>query len=242
VAERLMDLIKARGYNKVFAFHDRDQVFMEIAKLLKQMGQRQGIEVFITNETYQSSDTDMTPQILNFKNQLKAYDAIYLGTNGATGSVVIRNLLDQGIRMPVIGTHAFGFEFTLNIGKEAVEGVEFVSGKVCVANQLDDGDPQKPVLLDFDKRMKARWGMAADQVASHAYDSIWILYHSFKRAGEDPTRAQLRDAIEKTENLVGCGGTFNYSLTNHDGLDKKSLAFIKIENNKFTRIKLPEYE
>lgn len=205
---------------------------------MKEIGEKQGIEVFITKETYLPYDTDMTPQILKFKDQLKDYDAFHISTNGVTGGIIRRTLLEQGIRMPVLGTHAFGFEFTLTAGKEAVEGIEFPSGKACVINQLDDTDPQKPILLDFSKRMKARWDMPCDELAAQGHDIIWILYHAFKRAGENPTRAQLRDAIENTKNFVGCGGIFNYSPTDHDGLDTRALTFIKIENNKFIRIKL----
>jgi branched-chain amino acid transport system substrate-binding protein len=60
--------------------------------------------------------------------------------------------------------------------------------------------------------------------------------------GENPTRTQLRDAIEKTRNFVGVTGIYNYGPTDHLGLTKKSLAFIKIQNNRFVRIKLPKYE
>jgi branched-chain amino acid transport system substrate-binding protein len=120
------------------------------------------------------------------------------------------------------------------MGTEAVEGVEFVSGKAVVTDQLDDSDPQTAVIVDFDKRMKA--------LSAHSYDAIWILFHAFKRAGENPTRAQLRDAIEQTKGFVGVTGIYNYSPTDHQGLTKKSFAFVRIENNRFVRIKLPDYE
>jgi branched-chain amino acid transport system substrate-binding protein len=84
--------------------------------------------------------------------------------------------------------------------------------------------------------------MPAEQLSGHSYDAIWILYHAFKRAGENPTRAQLRDAIERTKNFVGVTGIYNYTPDDHEGLTKKALAFIKIQDNKFTRIKLPKYE
>ncbi|MGZ4857905.1 MAG: ABC transporter substrate-binding protein [Methanobacteriaceae archaeon] len=240
---RLMDLIMGRGYKKVFAFIGRGQIFIEAGKLMKEIGQKNGVEVFITNETYQPGDTDMTAQIVKVKDQLKSYDAIWLGCSGVQGVSILRNLKEQGIRMPVLGNHMWGFQATLTTGKELLEGAEIVSGKVSVAEQLDDSDPQKPILLAFDKRMKARWdGLPADQISSHAHDSILILYHAFKKAGENPTRAQLRDAIEMTKNLVACGGIFNYSATDHDGLDRKSLALVRIENNKFVRIKFPQYE
>lgn len=243
LAERLMDLVMGRGYKSLFVFSEQSPNWIDAQKNMKVIGEKNKIEVFISPETYQANDMDMTPQILKFKDQLKNYNAIWLGTNGVLGATIMRNLSAQGIRMPVIGTHAWGFGFTLQIGKEAVEGAEFVAGKAVVTDQLDDSDPQKPVIVDFDRRMKARWnGMPAEQLSGHSYDAIWILYHAFKRAGENPTRAQLRDAIEKTRNFVGVTGIYNYSPTDHLGLTKKSLAFIKIQNNRFVRIRLPEYE
>ena len=239
VAESVMDLVKDRGYKKVFCFYDQDPTYVGIVENMKKIGKKDGVDVHLSKERFQTSDTDVTPQILKFKNKLKGYDALFLGTNGATGSVVMRNLRTQGIDMPVIAPHGWGFAFTLDMGKEAVEGVELTSGKACVTAQLDDTDPQKEIIVDFDKRMKTRWdGMPAEQLSGHSYDAIWILYDAFKRAGENPTRAQLRDAIEKTKNFVGVTGIYTYTPTDHEGLTKDALEFMVIENNKFKRIKL----
>ncbi len=241
VAERLIDLIKARGYKKIFSFYDQDPTYIGIVENMKKLGKKEGIDVHLSKERFQTSDMDMTPQILKFKDQLKDYDALFLGTNGATGSVVMRNLRTQGISMPVLAPHGWGFGFTLAMGKEAVEGVELVSGKASVAYQLDDSDPQKEVIVAFDKRMKARWdGMSAEQLSGHSYDAIWILYDAFKRAGENPTRAQLRDAIEKTKNFVGVTGIYTYTPTDHEGLTKDALEIMVIKDNKFKRVILPK--
>ena len=47
-----------------------------------------------------------------------------------------------GMKLPVLGTHAFGFGFILHIGGEAMEGVEFPTGKPVVPSQLDENDPK----------------------------------------------------------------------------------------------------
>jgi len=244
LAEATIDLARGRGYKKIYCFNDNDPIWSPqwAREVMAPIGKKYGIEVVVSEETYQNTDTDMTPQILKFKDKLKDYDALYLGTNGGTGATIMRNLLTQGIRMPIIGTHGWGFGFTLEMGKEAVEGAEFVAGKAVISQELDDSDPQKVVIVEFDKRMKARWNMPAEQLSAHSYDAIWILYHAFKRAGENPTRAQLRDALEKTKDFVGCTGIFNYSPTNHQGLTKKSFDFIKIKNNRFVRLRLPAVE
>lgn len=239
VAGRVMDLAEARGYKKIFIFVDQDPCYIGIADNMKAIGEKKGIKVHISKETFQSADKDVTAQILKMKDQLKDYDALFIGTHGGMGSVVMRNLRTQGIKMPILAPHGWGFGFTLAMGKEAVEGVELVSGKACVTEQLDDTDPQKEVIVDFDKRMKARWnGMPAEQLSGHSYDAIWILYDAFKRAGENPTRAQLRDAIEKTKNFVGVTGIYTYTPTDHEGLTKEALEFMVIKDNKFKRIKL----
>ncbi|MEW5725734.1 MAG: ABC transporter substrate-binding protein, partial [Thermodesulfobacteriota bacterium] len=241
VAARVMDLAKFRGYKKIFAFYDQDPCYIGIAENMKAIGEKEGIQVHLSTETYHTADTDMTPQILKIKDQLPGYDALFIGTNGATGSVVMRNLKTQGIEMPILAPHGWGFGFTLALGKEAVEGAELASGKACVAYQLDDGDPQKAVIVDFDQRMKARWdGMPAEQLSGHSYDALWILYHAFKRAGNNPTREALREAIEKTKDFVGVTGVYNYSPDDHEGLTKEALACMKIQNNQFQLIKLPE--
>ena len=244
LGEKTMDLIMARGYKKVYAFCDRDPIWngAMVEETMKPIAQKNGIEITISKEIYNSTDTDMTPQVLKIKDDLKNYDAIFLGSSGSNGSVARRNLLSQGIHLPVIGTHGWGFGFTLDVGKEAVEGVEFVAGKAVVPYELDDNDPQKAVIVDFDKRMKARWNMPAEQISAHAYDAAWIIAGALKRAGENPTRARVRDEIEKTKNFIGCTGIFNYSPRDHQGLTKNAFVFIRIENNKFHRIKLPKYE
>jgi branched-chain amino acid transport system substrate-binding protein len=238
----MLDLVRGQGYKKIFIFHDRDPGFVDMARIMKEIGPKHGVEVFITKETFQATDTDMTPQILRFKDQLKDYDALWLITTPVGGIPVLRNFRDQGIRMPVLGSHGFGFPVTLAVGKEVVEGVQFPTGKPAVPDQLDDSDPQKAVILAFDKLMKARFNMPVDRLSAMGYDAIGILNRAFKGTVEDPTRAQLRDSIEKIKDYMGVTGIYNYSPQDHEGLTKKCLVFVKIENNKFVRIKFPQFE
>jgi branched-chain amino acid transport system substrate-binding protein len=147
-----------------------------------------------------------------------------------------------GIKTPIIGTHAFGFGFFIDLGGEAVEGVEFGAGKPVVPYQLDEHDPVRPIIIDLEKRMRARYGKGVDQIAGHAHDTIWLLHDSLKRCRGKVTRARLRDALENTKGLVNSHGIYNYSPTDHDGLAKRDLVFIRIEGGRFVRIKFPGFE
>jgi branched-chain amino acid transport system substrate-binding protein len=146
------------------------------------------------------------------------------------------------VKTPILGTHAFGFGFIIAVGGEAMEGVEFGAGKPVVPDQLDENDPQRPIILDLDKRLKDRYGQGIDQIAGHGHDAIWLIYDALKRVQGNITRAKFRDALENTKGLKACHGIYNYSATDHDGLSKKDMAFIRIEGGKFKRIKLTGYE
>ncbi len=123
-----------------------------------------------------------------------------------------------------------------------MEGVEFAAGKAVVPDQLDDNDPVKPIVVDFDKRMKAKYGVGADQISGHAYDAVWLIADALKRCQEKVTRSNFRDKLENTKGFKGVMGIYNYSPTDHDGLVKKDLVFIRIEGHKFVRVKLPGFE
>ncbi|RPJ10892.1 MAG: hypothetical protein EHM36_02555, partial [Deltaproteobacteria bacterium] len=102
--------------------------------------------------------------------------------------------------------------------------------------------PVRPVIADLDTRMKARYGTGVDQIAGHAYDAIGLIQSALKRCGGKITRSSFREQLEKTRDFVGCMGIYNYSPTDHDGLTKRDLVFVRIEGQKFTRIKFPGFE
>lgn len=245
VAERLMDLIRFKGYKKILAFHDQDPCYIAIAQNLKEYGKKYGITVYISDVTFRTTDVDITPQWIKLKPILEKekIDCVFLDTNGATGSVALKNMQTLGINYPVIAPHGFGFGFTLVLGKGVTEGVELVSGKVCVWKELDDKDPQKKVMASFDAALNEKFKFQAEQLSGHSYDAIQILAQALKRGGKDVTRTRLRDETEKTKNFIGITGIYNYSPQDHDGLTKKALALIRIKDSQFRRIMVPkEYD
>ena len=245
VSEKLVDLCLARNYKKILVFPAQIPLAQSLADYFKQFGEAKGMKVIVSKETHLNTDIDMTPQLIKLKPILEQekVDAFYACTGGPPGGVICKNIRSLGIKTPILGTHAFGFGFFISLGGEATEGVEFPAGKPVVnPEQLDEGDPVRPVITDLNNRLKARYGTGADQISGHAYDAIGLLHASLKRSGDKATRSQLRDSLENTKGFPGCMGIYNYSPTNHDGLTKKDLIFIRIEGQKFTRVKFPGFE
>jgi branched-chain amino acid transport system substrate-binding protein len=244
VSQKLVDLSLARKYKKVLVFPAAIPLAKSLAEYYQRFGKEKGIEVIISNETHKPTDIDMTPQLIKLKPILEKekVDAFYACTAGPPGPIVCKNLRTLGVKIPILGTHAFGFGFIIALGGEAMEGVEFGAAKPVVFDQLDENDPVKSINIDFDKRMKERLGVGIDQLAGYGHDTIGLIYDALRRSQGKFTRAAFRDALENTTGLKSCHGIYNYSPNDHDGLIKKDMVCVRIEGGKFKRIKFPEFE
>lgn len=244
VSQKLVDLCCARGYKTILVFPGNWPLALSLAENFKRIGEERGLTVIISEETHKPTDIDMTPQLIKLKPiiEREKVDALYACTGGPPGPIICKNMRTLGIKIPVLGTHAFGFGFIIALGAEAMEGVEFPTGKTVVPYQLDKDDPARPVIIDFDKRMKERYGVGADQIAGHGYDIVWLLYDALKRCEGKVSRATLRDTLESTKGFKGCTGVYNFSPTDHDGLNKKDMVFVRIEGQKFVRVTFPGFE
>jgi len=244
VSQKLVDLSLARNYRRVLVFHAAEPLATSLAAFFKRFGEDRGMQIHIAKETHKVTDMDMSPQLIKLKPVIDSekIDAIYADTYGPTGPIVCKTLRSLGIKIPILGTHAFGFGFVIALGGEAMEGVEFAAGKPVVPDQLDENDPVRPLVVDLDKRLKTRYGMGVDQIAGHAHDAVWLVQDALKRSVAKATRETLRNALENTKDLKSCHGIYNYSPADHDGLSKRDLVFIRIENQKFKRVKFPGFE
>ena len=244
VSQKLVDLSLARKYKKVLVFPAAIPLAKSLAEYYKKFGEEKGMKVIVSKETHKPTDIDMTPQLIKLKPiiEKEKIDVFYASTAGPPGPIICKNLRTLGVKTPILGTHAFGFGFIIALGGEAMEGVEFGAGKPVVPDQLDENDPVRPVILDFSKRFMDRYGVGIDQIAGHAHDTISLIYDALKRCQGKVTRAAFRDALENTKGLKSCHGIYNYSPTDHDGLSKKDMVFIRIEGGKFKRMKFPGFE
>jgi branched-chain amino acid transport system substrate-binding protein len=244
VSQKLVDLSLARKYKKALVFPAAHPLALSLADYYKKFGEEKGMKVIISQETHKPTDIDMTPQLTKLKPiiEKEKVDVFYASTAGPPGPIVCKNLRALGIKTPILGTHAFGFGFIIALGGEAMEGVEFPSAKPVVFDQLDENDPAKPINIDFDKRWKERYGTPSDQIAGYGYDVIGLIQDSLKRVKGTVTRSNLRDAFENTKGFKGTHGIYQFSPTEHDGLNKKDLVFVRIEGGKFKRIKFTGLE
>ena len=188
----------------------------------------------VANESFKPGDTDFSAQLTKVKSS--GADSVLLWTAGKEGAAIVKQAESLGLKVPMYGGSGQAkVEFPKGAGT-AAEGFVFGTGKSLVPANWGEGTEEFKVVDDFAKRYQAAYSAAPDIFAGHAFDAINIFADSVKRSGGDVSPAKLRDAIEQTSGLVGFGGKFTFSGSDHNGLTEKDLSLYRIENGTWVPI------
>ena len=110
-------------------------------------------------------------------------------------------------------------------------------GPVVVAAQLPEGNPVRPVALDYIRRYEAANGPGtATAFGAHAYDAFLMLQAAVPAAlaraqpGTAAFRAALRDALEGLHELVLTHGVASTSAEDHNGFDARARVMVTIRD------------
>ncbi len=189
----------------------------------------------VAEQSFNIGDTDMSAQLTKIKAANPG--AIVLVSAGKEAAIVAKNKQTLGIAAPLYGTHGNARQQFITGAGSAAEGFKFAAGKILLPQAYGQGTEPYTVAQDFITRFKAATGNNPDTFAGHAYDAINIIAAAAKNVQGDLTPAALRDQIEKTAGLVGIGGTFTYSPSDHSGLTAKDLVMYEIKDGKWQQAK-----
>jgi len=200
---------------------------------LKRLAPQYGITV-VADELFGPKDTDMKPQLIRIR-KTGAQVVICWGTNPGP-AIVARNMRELGMTQKLVMSHGVASRRFIELAGAAAEGIILPAGKLIVAHELPDSDPQKPILLSYIKRYRARYGKEPSSFGGHAYDAFLLLKEALARAGAD--RAGIRDALERIKGLKGIHGVFNMSPQDHNGLsEREAFVLVEIRNGDFHLLK-----
>jgi branched-chain amino acid transport system substrate-binding protein len=191
-----------------------------------------GIEV-AQADTFGAKDTDMTAQLAKIR--VAQPDAIVCwGTNPGPAGIT-KNLVQMGMKIPLYQSHGVASPKYIELAESAAEGVFLPSGKILVADQLSDSDPQKPILKDYIAEFEKRYSMPVSGFGGYAYDALHLLAEALK--GTEGDRKKIAENLEKIKGHVGVTGTFTFSPKDHNGLGDDAFVMVEIKNGKWQLLK-----
>jgi branched-chain amino acid transport system substrate-binding protein len=218
----LVDYLKAKGLTKV-GWLNVDYAFGQLGWIeFEKATAAAGLSV-VANEKFGQKDVDMTAQLTRVK--AASPQAVVVWSIPPSASIATKNYADLGLRMPMFQSHGVGNKKYIELAGGAADGVMFPAGKLLVAEQLADNDAQKPVLLAYARDFETRYG-PRNTFGGHAWDAVQLAVRAMGKAGSD--RAGVRAAVEATRSFVGITGVFDFSPSDHNGLDRRAATMIQI--------------
>ncbi|MGH3354373.1 MAG: ABC transporter substrate-binding protein [Nocardioidaceae bacterium] len=228
VLENVVDLAAQRGWKTLSLVKDSSAFGEGVEELLNNLGAPKGVKV-VTTEKFAPDASDFTAQMVNVR-EADADATLIWGIPPAV-ALAQKAYTQLDLDAPVIQSHGVGNQIFLDTAGASADGMLAPLGRLVVADQLPDSDPQKQVIEDFIANYEQEYGESPSTFAGHAWDGFQIAVKALEAAGTDPKA--LRDHIEGMQGFVGISGVFSFAPDDHSGLDKTSLAIVTVQDGEW---------
>jgi branched-chain amino acid transport system substrate-binding protein len=223
--------MKDQGIRKIAVLSSTDGFGSAGKKQLEDIAKSEGMEVLIS-ETYGPQETDLTAQLTKIKSTA-GVQAVVNWSIVPAQSIVSKNMKQLGLAVPLYQSHGFANPKYVEQAGAAAEGTLFPASRIVVGAELADSHPQKKVVTSYKQSYETQYKEDVSTFGGHAYDALMVVVEALKQAGA-PDRDKVRDAIENLKGFVGTAGVFNFSPTDHTGLEMDAFEMITVKNGKFT--------
>lgn len=221
VVRKILDWMEAEGYETLGLARDASAFGEGVADIFR--NESGNPDIVAVEERFAPDATDFTAQMLSLRDTGADVNVIWgIVPAAATATITYREL---GIETPVLHSHGIGNPAFLEVAGDAANGVVFPIGKLLVADELPEDDPQYEVITQFAADYEEAYGASPSTFAGHAWDGFTLAVQAIEAVGTDPEA--LREYLETAE-LVGISGVFQMTPEDHSGLDADALIFSEI--------------
>ncbi len=237
VAQVQADWMKAHSITKVASLGVNNAFGKDSMTALQKVAQDNGLEI-VWEGTFEPGDTDFTAQLTAV--QATDAQALIVHATPGEGAPLTVQFRSMEFTIPILHNHGIGNQAFIDTAKDAAEGVLFPIGKLLVADQLPDSDPQKATLLQYQSDFVAAFGKKPSTFGGHAWDAFTMVKQALEAVGPDSTK--IRDYLETNiTNWVGISGIFNVTPQDHTGIGKESLVLVEIKGGSWVYVDPKDY-
>jgi branched-chain amino acid transport system substrate-binding protein len=212
----------------------------QVLAATKTSAQSEGIKI-LADERYARTDTSAEAQALKLISVHP--NAIMMGNSATPAALPVVALRHRGFKGGIFGNHGIVSPAFIKVGGAAADGVIADTSPLVVYDQLPDGNVIKPVATAFMADYTKKFGpQSVNPFAGYSYDAALLLKNAIPDAlkagkpGTEAFRVALRDALEKTHELVGVSGVYNMSPTNHNGQDARAAVLVVVKDGAWRAI------
>jgi branched-chain amino acid transport system substrate-binding protein len=209
-------------------------------KVFTDLANKNNIKIIAT-ERYQRNDSSVTGQAL--KVLAAKPDAVLIAGTGSAAVLPETTLAKQGYKGKFYQTHGAALPAFLKLGGKEVEGTILAASLMLVLPEIADSNPSKKVAEDYIARYTKLYGEKPATFGANVYDAGMLLEQAIPVAakaakpGTKEFRSALRDALEKTKELVATQGVYNMSAEDHSGFDDRGRELITVQDGQWRLVK-----
>lgn len=201
-----------------------NEAYVALAKGFQDYIEKEGAKV-IAYEGVRQADTDFAG--LALKIQSHKADCLFVSAPAAMSGNIITQFkqagLDPSIR--IIGHNSFASPDLVKSGGAAVEGVYFMA-------DWAPGGASSPEAKAFDEAHQKRFGREPDNWAPIGYSATMVVADALRRAGPNPTREKVREAMTSTKDVPVLIGRGKLSFV-QDRIPDYGMNILTVKDGKF---------
>lgn len=237
IADAVIEHMKEAGVRTLGFIGFNDPYGENWYKVFGGMAEQGGLKI-VANERFNRTDQSVTGQVLKVLSARP--DAVFIAATGGPAVLPQSSLLEKGYKGRIYQTHGVATNDFIRIGGKAVEGTLMAGGPMLVANDLSAKNPIKHVAQGYIKAYEGKYGVGTmSTFGANTYDAGLLLQKAvpdaLKKAkpGTPEFRSALRDALERSREVVGAQGIFNMTAQNHNGMDKRARVMMTVKDGKW---------
>jgi len=209
-------------------------------KEFKAQAEPMGLKM-VAEERYARADTSVAGQTL--KLVAAKPDVVLVAASGTGAALPQIALRERGFTGIIYHTHGAVTKDFIRIAGKSAEGAILPSGPLVVAELLPPS-PQTNAAVEHLKAYEAKYGAGSiTQFSGHAYDVGQILKRvvpvALKTAkpGSKDFRDALLAAIESEKEIAASHGVYNFTPTDHSGLDERGRVLLTVKDGTWALVK-----
>jgi branched-chain amino acid transport system substrate-binding protein len=219
--------LKKKGYKNLGNIEPLSQMGDLSAAMYEKWGKKYGLKV-VAKEKFDNKGTDFTTQM----SKIKAAGADCIGSmaSGGPATILVKNRDQVGMKdVPMMTSDANLSKKFIKLLGENTGNVYTVAAKIQYASYLKDNDPQKEVILNFQKRFKGKFNKEPKSwfFASVGHDSALMFVKAIKAVGTNGEK--IRDWLEHQNKFQGAQAVYSWSSLDHRGIGVDQASVMKIE-------------
>ena len=153
---------------------------------------------------------------------------------------MVRALRERQFGGDIYLSHGVGAPVFLELAGAAAEGVRLPMSPPLVASQLAANNPAREPATEYAAAYEAAFGSGSlTSFGAYMYDAVGLIEQAVAHAGAQgaldltdvtATRTAIRSALEEMGPYAGASGVYDYSSTDHTGLDERAMVMVEVRD------------